>query len=334
MAMYAISPDRMRRFGNGHTLAYKVAPEQKPFSPQQVLSGVTRPHRATNLWISDASQPLPQWLELAWPEPQLLREVQLVFPGHLVREYHAYGPFYRDPQCPRDYAIDCWVNGNWARVLDVGTTINACAGQGCRCQSRRIGSVSLSPPPTAILPRRSTKSDVMPDRSQIMIMRLVLITFTTLLFTGFNLSAEYPVNRPARKTPAAAEGAYTVRPDQPKQVIWGFGFEIQSDSIVLFCNIGLPKSHDECAAIPTRALRAGAVLPGNVEGFPLLPARGWVVFGVAWIRNRSSCKGAGRSKCWSGARWLRPRELKVCLWSIGHPHRSGRPTALMLARTS
>lgn len=119
MAMYAISPDRMRRFGNGHTLAYKVAPEQKPFSPQQVLSGVTRPHRATNLWISDASQPLPQWLELAWPEPQLLREVQLVFPGHLVREYHAYGSFYRDPQCPRDYAIDCWVNGNWARVLEV-----------------------------------------------------------------------------------------------------------------------------------------------------------------------------------------------------------------------
>ena len=118
-AMYAISPDRMRRFGNGHTLAYKVAPEQRPFSPQQVLSGVTRPHRATNLWISDASQPLPQWLELAWPEPQSFREVQLVFPGHLVREYHAYGPFYRDPQCPRDYAIDCWVSGNWARVLDV-----------------------------------------------------------------------------------------------------------------------------------------------------------------------------------------------------------------------
>ena len=74
-----------------------------------------------------------------------------------------------------------------------------------------------------------------------MIMRLVLITFTTLLFTGFNLSAEYPVNRPARKTPAAAEGAYTVHPDQPKQVIWGFGFEIQSDSIGSG-NIGLPEA--------------------------------------------------------------------------------------------
>jgi hypothetical protein len=119
MAMYAISPNRMRRFGNGHTLACKISPPQKSFSPAQVLTGVTRPHRATNLWVSDANQPLPQWLELAWPKPQKISEVQLVFPGHLVREYHAYGPFYRDPQCPRDYAIEAWTHGSWTRVLEV-----------------------------------------------------------------------------------------------------------------------------------------------------------------------------------------------------------------------
>ena len=119
MAMYAISPNRMRRFGNGHTLAYKISPPQKPFSPSQVLSGVTRPHRATNLWVSDANQPLPQWLELSWSQPQKISEVQLVFPGHLIREYHAYGPFYRDPQCPRDYAIEVFTGGNWVRVAEI-----------------------------------------------------------------------------------------------------------------------------------------------------------------------------------------------------------------------
>jgi hypothetical protein len=119
MAMYAISPNRMRRFGNGHTLAYKITPPQKPFAPAQVLSGVTRPHRATNLWVSDANQGMPQWLELSWNQPQTIREVQLVFPGHLVREYHAYGPFYRDPQCPRDYAIEVFTRGEWQRVLEV-----------------------------------------------------------------------------------------------------------------------------------------------------------------------------------------------------------------------
>ncbi len=119
MAMYAISPNRMRRFGNGHTLAYRISPPQRPFAPAQVRSGVTRPHRATNLWVSDAAQELPQWLELSWDKPQSISEVQLVFPGHLIREYHAYGPFYRDPQCPKDYTITILAQGQWQQVLEV-----------------------------------------------------------------------------------------------------------------------------------------------------------------------------------------------------------------------
>lgn len=119
MAMYAISPTRMRRFGNGHTLAYKIAPPQKSFAATQTLSGVTRPHRATNLWVSDPRQELPQWLELSWAKPQMIRQVQLVFPGHLIREYHAYSPFYRDPQCPRDYSIEVYSGGNWRSVVRV-----------------------------------------------------------------------------------------------------------------------------------------------------------------------------------------------------------------------
>ncbi|MEO7598885.1 MAG: FAD-dependent oxidoreductase [Opitutus sp.] len=119
MAVYAISPNRMRRFGNGHTLAYRISPPQRPFAATQVLSGVTRPHRTTNLWISDSAQPLPQFLELTWDKLQTIGTTQVVFPGHLVREYHAYGPFYRDPQCPSDYTIEVWNDGKWLRVAEV-----------------------------------------------------------------------------------------------------------------------------------------------------------------------------------------------------------------------
>jgi hypothetical protein len=119
MAMYAISPGRMRRFGNGHTLAYRIHPPQFPFDAGQVLSGVTRPHRATNLWVSDPAEPLPQWVQLTWDQPQTLHEVQLVFPGHLIREYHAYGPFYRDAQCPRDYTIESRHAGEWKHLVTV-----------------------------------------------------------------------------------------------------------------------------------------------------------------------------------------------------------------------
>jgi hypothetical protein len=53
--------------------------------------------------------------------------------------------------------------------------------------------------------------------------------------------AEYPVQRPARQTPSPAKSDFTVCPDQPKQVIRGLGFEIQSDSIASG-NQGLPEA--------------------------------------------------------------------------------------------
>ena len=52
-------------------------------------------------------------------------------------------------------------------------------------------------------------------------------------------NAEYPVTRPSRATPAAADSSYTIYPDKLKQVIKGIGFEIQSDSITSG-NKGLP----------------------------------------------------------------------------------------------
>ena len=57
--------------------------------------------------------------------------------------------------------------------------------------------------------------------------------FFALAFVGVALSgrAEYPVQRPVRSKPVPAESSFTIYPDQPKQIIKGIGFEIQSDSI-------------------------------------------------------------------------------------------------------
>lgn len=119
LAMYQISESRMRRFGDGHTLSFRVEPAQACYGPENVISGITRPYQFTNLWKSDPNLPLTQWLELAWDEPKSIREVELTFPGHLLREYHAYGPFYRDPQCPKNYSISALMNGNWETLLTV-----------------------------------------------------------------------------------------------------------------------------------------------------------------------------------------------------------------------
>lgn len=119
IAGYESSPGRYRRFGGGSTLSFQIEPPQEAYPASNVLTGVTRPHGSTNQWRSDPLQPLPQWLELAWDENQTISQVQITFAGHLLREYHAYPPLYRDPQCARDYAIEVETEGNWKEVVRV-----------------------------------------------------------------------------------------------------------------------------------------------------------------------------------------------------------------------
>ncbi len=54
--------------------------------------------------------------------------------------------------------------------------------------------------------------------------------------------AAYPVVRPPREKPAPDSGRYVIHVDQPQQVVWGMGFEIQSDSIGSG-NDGLPEAY-------------------------------------------------------------------------------------------
>ena len=61
---------------------------------------------------------MPQWLQLAWQDEQRISTVELTFAGHLLREYHAYAPFYRDSQCPRDYRVEALVDGRWTRLVE------------------------------------------------------------------------------------------------------------------------------------------------------------------------------------------------------------------------
>lgn len=114
---------RYRRFGGGSTLSFQVEPPQRAYAPEQVLTGVTRPHAATNQWRSDPVMPLPQWVALEWQQPQSLTQVQLTFAGHLLREYHAYPPLYRDPQTVRDYAIEVWQDDAWREIVRVDGNI-------------------------------------------------------------------------------------------------------------------------------------------------------------------------------------------------------------------
>ncbi|MBN1315030.1 MAG: hypothetical protein JXA42_06165, partial [Anaerolineales bacterium] len=118
-AAYEFAPGSMRRLGKGLNLSFEISPPQSCFSPHLVLSGVTRPHQSTNLWRSDPQSDLPQWLELNWDEKQHISTIELTFPGYIEREYHAYPPLYRDPQCAKDYSIQAWIDDRWHEILAI-----------------------------------------------------------------------------------------------------------------------------------------------------------------------------------------------------------------------
>jgi len=70
----------------------------------------------------------------------------------------------------------------------------------------------------------------------------LLLIVTTCVLLCFDAIAGYPVQRPPREEPAPESGQYTIYPGQKQQVVWGLGFEIQSDSIGSGNN-GLPEAH-------------------------------------------------------------------------------------------
>lgn len=111
--------------GNGqmrsskYALSFRVEPAQPCYSPSNVISGVTRPREHTHLWRSDPQDPAAQWLQLEWHEMQNISEVHVSFSGHLLEEYHGYSPFYRDPECVRDYSIEICSDDAWSEVVRV-----------------------------------------------------------------------------------------------------------------------------------------------------------------------------------------------------------------------
>jgi len=119
LSAFDMGDGRMRRFGQGATMSFRVEPPQSCYPAAHVASGVTRPQASTNLWRSNPQEPLPQWLQLSWPRKVDVREVELTFPGHLVREYHVYPPLYRDPQCAKAYSIEVWTGSGWEEVVRV-----------------------------------------------------------------------------------------------------------------------------------------------------------------------------------------------------------------------
>jgi hypothetical protein len=97
------------------SLVVATDPVSTPYGAGNIVSGITRPEQATNMWVSDPAQPLPQAVTLRWETPVDIGRVEVTFDSQLSG-WVWEGPF---PCLARDYRIDVTAGGACTAVAEV-----------------------------------------------------------------------------------------------------------------------------------------------------------------------------------------------------------------------
>jgi len=85
-------------------LAADAIPQSRPFEPQNVVNGVSRPEAWPNVWRSRDG--LPLWCEIELAQATELSEIRVTWGLNLCRTWPQMGPFFRAPELARDYRIE------------------------------------------------------------------------------------------------------------------------------------------------------------------------------------------------------------------------------------
>lgn len=100
---------------------FRVAPDTAAYGAEHLIDGYQRPYGGPHLWLSEPLAPGSEaWVELAWPEPMTVAEVQLIFNDDvnedLVNLHHHRTPFEVFPELARDYRLEACVGGRWVQL--------------------------------------------------------------------------------------------------------------------------------------------------------------------------------------------------------------------------
>jgi hypothetical protein len=109
-------PSRWHPLTNGRNFGLRVAPEQSPYEPTNVVSGAGRPDRGANLYISHPGAGLPATLEITLPRAARFNTVQLIFDTDMNR--HTRRPLFRYPDCVKSYELAVATPAGWRVVAE------------------------------------------------------------------------------------------------------------------------------------------------------------------------------------------------------------------------
>jgi len=111
---------RWRRYRSSKQVyAMRISPASNPFGPENVVSGVARPEKWTNIWISDPEAGMPQHLTLDFGAEKWFDTVMLTFDTNLNVDYTMLPPLYVHPECVRDYELQVMLDGGWETIVEV-----------------------------------------------------------------------------------------------------------------------------------------------------------------------------------------------------------------------
>ncbi|PIU50709.1 hypothetical protein COS91_08275 [Candidatus Desantisbacteria bacterium CG07_land_8_20_14_0_80_39_15] len=99
----------------------KITPTQKPFKAQNVLNGVNRPEKWTNVWISDPEKGFPQSLELDFGKEVSFNRIEITFDTNLNSTFYNKEVLRNpeSPNCVKDYTLYYKKEGGWERILEI-----------------------------------------------------------------------------------------------------------------------------------------------------------------------------------------------------------------------
>jgi len=96
--------------------AFKINPSSYPYQPENIINGISRPtHYGPNLWISEKG--LPQRIDLDFSQKHIINTIYLTFDTYLDSPEHSR--IVPEPECVRDYAIYCKINGEYKKLLSI-----------------------------------------------------------------------------------------------------------------------------------------------------------------------------------------------------------------------
>lgn len=98
-------------------MTLRLSPSPLPFGPENVLSGPSSPERMPHLWVSDAAQPLPQFLEFRWEEARTISVVEIIFDTQLAEFHQMAEGFSRPSVCAKDWRLLAENEGKWREVF-------------------------------------------------------------------------------------------------------------------------------------------------------------------------------------------------------------------------